>query len=105
MTIGGDELGARQQVVAQQLYARSLALRRSMKDQAGIAENLYDLETQERREWDAAPSLERAYVIHVPSDNIEKASLIKLDIEAGYRAALLANTVKNCRKHKFIDPS
>ena len=69
------------------------------------AENLYDLETQERVEWEAAPSLEKAYVIHVPSDSIEKASLIKLDIEAGYRAALLANTVKNCRKHKFIDPS
>ena len=34
-------IGERQ--VAQQLYARSLALRRSMKDQAGIAENLYDL--------------------------------------------------------------
>ena len=44
-------------------------------------------------------------MIHVPSDDVEKASLIRLDIEAGYRAALLANTVKRCRKHKFIDPA
>ena len=34
-------VGERQE--AQQLYERSLALRRTVKDQAGIAENLYDL--------------------------------------------------------------
>lgn len=65
------------------------------------AEYLYDIETQTRFEWDAAPSLEVAYVIHVPSDDISQASLVALDIEAGYRAALLANTVKRVRKHKF----
>ncbi|MEO8364690.1 MAG: serine/threonine-protein kinase [Pseudoxanthomonas sp.] len=34
-------IGERQ--AAQQLYARSLALRRTIKDQTGVAENLYDL--------------------------------------------------------------
>lgn len=68
------------------------------------AESLFDLETFERTEWEAAPSLSVAYVIHVPSDDITKASLIPLDIEAGYRAAKLAVTVRKARKHKFILP-
>ena len=68
------------------------------------AENLWDLDTQTRFEWDTPPSYEVAYIIHVPSDNIDKAALIKLDIEAGYRAAKLASTVKRARKHTFILP-
>ncbi len=68
----------------------------------GYSENLYDLDTQTRHEWDTPPSLHVAYALHVPSDNIDKAAIIPVDIEAGYRAALLANTVKQARKHKFI---
>lgn len=66
------------------------------------AEWLWDLDAESRFEWDTPPSLEKAYIIHVPSDNIDKASLIRLDIEAGYRAAKLASTVKRARKHTFI---
>jgi hypothetical protein len=66
------------------------------------SENLYDLDRWQRIEWDTPPSLTVAYALHVPSDNLDAASIVPVDIEQGYRAALLANTVKKARKHKFI---
>lgn len=69
------------------------------------SESLWDFDTQSRRDWQAPPSLEVAYVLHIPSDNLEAASIIPLDIEAGFRAAKLADTVKLVRKHKFIQAS
>lgn len=66
------------------------------------AEWLFDLDTQTRYRWDTPPSTDEALIVHVPSDNLDAARLITLDVARGYDAAMLSNTVKRARKHNFI---
>lgn len=68
------------------------------------AEWLWDQDEQQRHPWGTPPSPEVGIIVHVPSDALDKAKLVYLDLDGGYRAALLSNTVKQARKHKFILP-
>ena len=62
----------------------------------------YNLTTEQREPRDIDVEQDIAYVIHVPSDDIEKTQLVAVDTFAGATAAGIALRVKKARKYKYL---